>query len=137
VIPLVEKGVIDGSRVVVHPGKIVTGFVMGSKKLYDFVHDNPSVVFFDIAYVNDTNVIRKNPLVIVINSTIEIDMTGQICADSIPRYIYSGVGGQMDFIRRASLSENGKPIIAMSSITTNGESKIVAILKQGAGIVTT
>lgn len=137
VIPLVEKGVIDGSRKVVHPGKIVTGFVMGSKKLYDFVHDNPSVVFLDIAYVNDTNVIRRNPHVVAINSAIEIDMTGQICADSIGRHIYSGVGGQMDFIRGASLSENGKPIIAMPSITANGESKIVATLKQGAGIVTT
>ncbi|MFN4766572.1 MAG: acetyl-CoA hydrolase/transferase family protein [Ignavibacteria bacterium] len=137
VIPLVEKGVIDGSKKVVHPGKIVTGFVMGSKKLYDFVNDNPSVVFLDIAYVNDTNVIRRNPHVVAINSAIEIDITGQICADSIGRHIYSGVGGQMDFIRGASLSENGKPIIAMPSITANGESKIVTTLKQGAGIVTT
>jgi len=119
------------------PVQIVTGFVMGSKKLYDFVHDNPSVVFLDIAYVNDTNVIRRNPHVVAKNSAIEIDMTGHICADSIGRHIYSGVGGQMDFIRGASLSENGKPIIAMPSFTANGESKIVATLKQGAGIVTT
>lgn len=137
VIPLVEKGVIDGSKKVVHPGKIVTGFVMGSKKLYDFVNDNPSVVFLDIAYVNDTNVIRRNPRVVAINSAIEIDLTGQICADSIGRHIFSGVGGQMDFIRGASLSEHGKPIIAMPSTTAKGESKIVATLKEGAGIVTT
>ena len=137
VIPLVEKGVIDGSKKVVHPGKIVTGFVMGSRKLYEFVHDNPSVVFLDIAYVNDTNVIRRNPKVTAINSAIEIDLTGQICADSIGKKIYSGVGGQMDFIRGASLSEGGKPIIAIQSTTSSGESKIVSTLKPGSGVVTT
>ncbi|MGA1250311.1 MAG: acetyl-CoA hydrolase/transferase family protein, partial [Candidatus Kapaibacteriota bacterium] len=137
VIPLVEKGVIDGSKKVVHPGKIVTGFVMGSRKLYEFVHDNPSVVFLDIAYVNDTNVIRRNPKVTAINSAIEIDLTGQICADSIGKKIYSGVGGQIDFIRGASLSEGGKPIIAIQSTTSSGESKIVSTLKPGSGVVTT
>ena len=137
VIPLVEKGVIDGSKKIVHPGKIVTGFVMGSKKLYEFVHDNPSVVFLDIAYVNDTNVIRRNPKVTAINSAIEIDLTGQICADSIGKKMYSGVGGQMDFIRGASLSEGGKPIIAIQSTTSSGESKIVSTLKPGSGVVTT
>jgi 4-hydroxybutyrate CoA-transferase len=137
IIPLVEKGVIDGSLKKVHPGKIVTGFVMGSKKLYDFVDDNPAIVFLDIAYINDTDVIRRNPKVTAINSAIEIDLTGQICADSIGSSIYSGVGGQMDFIRGASLSEGGKPIIALPSITHTGESKIVNMLKPGAGVVTT
>lgn len=137
VIPLVEKGVIDGSKKIVHPGKIVTGFVMGSKKLYDFVDNNPSVVFLDIAYVNDTNVIRRNPKVTAINSAIEIDLTGQICADSIGKRIYSGVGGQMDFMRGATLSEGGKPIIALPSITSSGKSKIVATLELGSGVVTT
>jgi acyl-CoA hydrolase len=137
IIPLVEKGVIDGSMKAVHPGKIVTGFVMGSQKLYDFVHDNPQVAFLDIAYINDTNVIRRNPKVTAINSAIEIDLTGQICADSIGSSIYSGVGGQMDFIRGASLSKGGKPIIALPSVTNTGESKIVHLLKPGAGVVTT
>jgi acyl-CoA hydrolase len=136
-IPLIEKGVIDGSMKKVHPGKIVTGFVMGSKKLYDFVDDNPAIVFLDIAYINDTNVIRRNPKVTAINSAIEIDLTGQICADSIGRSIYSGVGGQMDFMRGASLSDGGKPIIALPSVTASGESKIVSMLKPGAGVVTT
>jgi acyl-CoA hydrolase len=136
-IPLIEKGVIDGSMKRVHPGKIVTGFVMGTKKLYDFVDDNPAIVFLDIAYINDTNVIRRNPKVTAINSAIEIDLTGQICADSIGTSIYSGVGGQMDFMRGASLSDGGKPIIALPSVTASGESKIVGMLKPGAGVVTT
>ena len=136
-IPLIEKGVIDGSMKKVHPGKIVTGFVMGSKTLYDFVDDNPAIVFLDIAYINDTNIIRRNPKVTAINSAIEIDLTGQICADSIGTSIYSGVGGQMDFMRGASLSHGGKPIIALPSVTGSGESKIVSILKPGAGVVTT
>ena len=136
-IPLIEKGVIDGSMKKVHPGKIVTGFVMGSKTLYDFVDDNPAIVFLDIAYINDTNVIRRNPKVTAINSAIEIDLSGQICADSIGTSIYSGVGGQMDFMRGASLSHGGKPIIALPSVTGSGESKIVSILKPGAGVVTT
>lgn len=136
-IPLIEKGVINGSMKKVHPGKIVTGFVMGSKKLYDFVDDNPAIVFLDIAYINDTNVIRRNPKVSAINSAIEIDLSGQICADSIGTSIYSGVGGQMDFMRGASLSDGGKPIIALPSVTASGESKIVSILKPGAGVVTT
>jgi acyl-CoA hydrolase len=137
VIPLVEAGVITGRRKVKHPGKIVAGFVMGTKRLYDFVDDNPQVLMLDIAYVNDTSVIRRNPKVTAINSAIEIDLTGQICADSIGTRQYSGVGGQMDFIRGASLSEDGKPIIALPSVTAHGESKIVPYLKQGAGVVTT
>ena len=138
VIPLVEKGVINNSLKEVYKGKIVTGFVLGDQKLYDFVNDNPYVNFLDIAYVNDTKTIRKNPKVVAINSAIEIDLTGQVCADSIGTKIYSGVGGQMDFIRGAALSEGGKSIIAMPSTARSGEmSRISAILKRGAGVVTT
>ncbi len=137
VIPLVEKGVITGRKKRIHPGKIVAGFVNGSRKLYDFVHDNPMVAMLDISYVNRTDVIRKNPKVTAINSAIELDLTGQICADSIGEKHFSGVGGQMDFIRGASLSEGGKPIIALPSVTSRGESRIVPILKPGAGVVTT
>ena len=110
---------------------------MGTKKLYDFVDDNPQVLMLDIGYVNDTAVIRRNPKVTAVNSAIEVDLTGQVCADSIGMRQYSGVGGQMDFIRGASLSEGGKPIIALPSQTKRGESKIVPFLKQGAGITST
>lgn len=137
VINLVEKGIINGRKKKIHPGKIVSGFVMGSQKLYDFIDDNPAVAMLDIAYVNDTAVIRRNPKVTAINSAIEIDLTGQVCADSIGTYHFSGVGGQMDFIRGASLSAGGKPIIALPSITKKGISRIVPYLKQGAGVVTT
>ncbi len=136
-LPLIESGVVNNSKKIKHRGKTVTGFAMGSKKLYDFVNDNPSVLFLDIGYVNDVDVIRKNPKVTAINSAIEIDLTGQVCSDSIGYKMYSGVGGQMDFIRGASLSENGKPIIAMKSTTSKGESKIVPMLRSGAGVVTT
>lgn len=137
VIPLVEAGVIDNSKKKVHPGKLISGFAVGSRKLYDFIDDNPFVNMLDIAYVNDVSVIRKNPKAVSINSAIEVDITGQVCADSIGTRFYSGVGGQMDFIRGASLSEGGKPIIALPSQTNKGESKIVAMLKPGAGVVTT
>tara|TARA_R110002124_G_scaffold222942_2_gene388320 strand:- start:158 stop:1423 length:1266 start_codon:yes stop_codon:yes gene_type:complete len=137
VMELIDKGIINGKMKKTHPGKIVSGFVMGSRKLYDFLDDNPMVAMLDIAYVNDTAVIRRNPKVIAINSAIEIDITGQVCADSIGKYHYSGVGGQMDFIRGASLSEGGKPIIAIPSTTNNGISRIVPLLKEGAGVVTT
>lgn len=136
-IDLVESGVVNGRKKAKHPGKIVSGFVMGTKRLYDFVDDNPQVLMLDIGYVNDTSVIRRNPKVTAINSAIEVDLTGQVCADSIGRRHYSGVGGQMDFIRGASLSEGGKPIIALPSSTSRGESKIVPFLKEGAGVVTT
>lgn len=136
-LPLIECGAVNNSLKAKHRGKTVTGFVLGSRKLYDFVNNNPSVLFLDIAYVNDTDVIRKNPKVTAINSALEIDLSGQVCADSIGYKIYSGVGGQMDFIRGASLSKEGKPIIAMKSITSKGESKIVPMLKPGAGVVTT
>ena len=136
-IDLVESGVVNGSKKAKHPGKIVAGFVMGTQRLYDFVNDNPQVLMLDIAYVNDTAVIRRNPKATAINSAIEVDLTGQVCADSIGTRLYSGVGGQMDFIRGASLSEGGKPIIALHSVTARGESKIVPFLKQGAGVVST
>jgi len=136
-IDLVEKGVVTGEDKRVHPGKIVAGFVMGNRRLYDFIDDNPLIAMLDIAYVNDTAVIRRNPKVTSINSAIEIDLTGQVCADSIGMMQYSGVGGQMDFIRGASLSEGGKPIIALPSTTAKGISRIVPFLKQGAGVVTT
>lgn len=137
IIPLVEQGVINGKFKKKHPYKIVSGFAMGSRRLYDFMDDNPEVVMLDIGYVNDTAVIRQNPRVTAINSAVEIDLTGQICADSIGSKMYSGVGGQMDFIRGASLSSGGKPIIAMASTTRKGISKIQPILKEGAGVVTT
>jgi acyl-CoA hydrolase len=137
VIPLVESGVINNSQKVIMPGILVTGFLVGSRKLYDFVDDNPAVALRDIDFVNDTSVIRKNQKVAAINSALEIDITGQVCADSIGTFQFSGVGGQMDFIRGASLSVGGKPIIAMPSVTQRGESKIVPFLKSGAGVTTT
>ncbi|KAA9041118.1 acetyl-CoA hydrolase/transferase family protein [Ginsengibacter hankyongi] len=137
VIPLIEKGIIDNSRKKINMGKTVTGFMAGTRRLYDFVDDNPAIRVMDISYVNDTSIIRKNPRATAINSAIEIDLTGQVCADSFGTYQYSGIGGQMDFIRGASLSEGGKPIIAMPSITSKGVSRIVPFLKEGAGVVTT
>jgi 4-hydroxybutyrate CoA-transferase len=137
ILPLVKSGVINGNLKLKHPGMIVASFVVGTKELYNFIDDNPMVKMLDFAYVNNADVIRKNPRVTAINSAIEIDLTGQVCADSIGSKMYSGVGGQMDFMRGASLSENGKPIIAMTSTTKNGESKISSILKPGAGVVTT
>ncbi len=137
VLPLVEKGVITNQHKKRCRGKIVTGFMLGSRKLYDFAHDNPEVLVMNIDYTNDTAVIRTNPKVAAINSAIEVDITGQVCSDSIGTYHYSGVGGQVDFIRGAALSEGGKPIIALSSTTSKGDSKIVSFLKKGAGVVTT
>lgn len=136
-VDLVHRGVVTGEHKRVHPGKIVAGFAIGTQKLYDFVDDNPLVAMLDIAYVNDVEVIRRNPRVTAINSAIEVDLTGQVCADSIGTRQFSGVGGQMDFIRGASLSEGGKPIIALPSTTKKGESRIVSMLKPGAGVVTT
>jgi acyl-CoA hydrolase len=115
----------------------VTCFAAGSQKLYDFIDDNPVVHFKESAYTNDSAIIRQNPKVTAINSAIEIDLTGQVCADTIGKYHFSGVGGQMDFIRCASLSEGGKAIFAMPSITNKGISKIVPTLKEGAGVTTT
>jgi acyl-CoA hydrolase len=137
VIDLVERGVVSGSAKRTHPGKIVASFLLGTRRLYDFVDDNPQVALVDVAYVNDTAVIRRNPKVTAINSALEIDLTGQVAADSIGTRQYSGVGGQMDFIRGASLSPGGKPIIALPSVTSNGAPRIVPLLQPGAGVVTT
>jgi len=137
VIPLLENGNIDNSRKKLNSGKSVTAFLTGTRKLYDFVDDNPGIRVMDIGYVNDTSIIRQNPGVTAINSAIEIDLTGQVCSDSIGTYQYSGIGGQMDFIHGASLSEGGKPIIALPSQTNKGISRIVPFLKEGAGVVTT
>jgi len=137
ILPLIESGVINGSKKSKHAHAIVGTFAVGTKKLYDFMDDNPMVKMLDVSYVNRVDVIRKNPKVIAINSAIEIDLSGQVCADSIGQKMYSGVGGQMDFIRGASLSEGGKPIIALLSTTSDGRSKIVPTLQPGAGVVTT
>jgi acyl-CoA hydrolase len=137
VIPLIQQGFINNSRKKLNIGRSVTGFMAGTRKLYDFVDDNPQIRVMDIGYVNDTSIIRQNPKATAINSAIEIDLTGQVCADSIGTYQYSGIGGQMDFIRGASLSEGGKPIIALPSTTSKGLSRVVPFLKEGAGVVTT
>ncbi len=137
VLPLIDKGIITNAYKKNHRGKIITSFVVGTRKLYDYVDDNAMVGFLDIDYVNDTKVIRQNPKAVSINSAIEIDITGQVCSDSIGTYQFSGVGGQIDFMRGASLSPGGKPVIAIESRTGKGKSKIVPTLKTGAGVVTT
>ena len=138
VLPLVESGVINNSRKRKHRGKIVTTFAMGSQKLYDFVNDNPLVAFLDVEYTNDTAVIRQNKQVMAINSALQIDLSGQVCADSMGTKIYSGVGGQMDFVRGASLSEGGRSVIALPATACGGKiSRISSMLNPGAGVVTT
>ena len=136
-VDLMEKGVVTNRYKKIHPGKTVTAFALGSRKLYDYVDDNPAVAFLDVDYVNEAAVIRRNKRVVAINSAIEIDITGQVCADSIGTYHYSGVGGQMDFMRGAALSEGGKPILALTSRTAKGIPRIVPMLKPVAGVVTT
>lgn len=137
IIDLFEKDIINNKKKKIHPNKLVTSFALGTNKLYNYINDNPAINFLDIDYVNDPHVIRRNPKVIAINSAVELDLTGQICADSIGWYQYSGIGGQMDFMRGAALSEGGKPIIAITSRTHKGVSRIVPYLQQGAGVVTT
>jgi acyl-CoA hydrolase len=138
VIPLIEGGVITNRLKKVHPYRTVTSFVNGSKKLYDFVHENLGVEFHPADRTNDTSLIRKNDRVVAVNSAIEIDLTGQVCADSMGHAIFSGIGGQMDFIRGAALSNGGKPIIALPSTAAKGKvSRITPALKLGAGVVTT
>lgn len=137
VIDLIENDVINCNYKGTLRGRALATFLIGSKRLYDFVDDNPFIEMKESSMVNDTARIRKNPRMVSINSAIEVDLTGQVCADSIGSTMYSGVGGQMDFIRGASLSEGGKAIIALPSITKRGESRIVPYLKQGAGVVTT
>jgi acyl-CoA hydrolase len=138
VVDLVAAGAVTNRFKKVHPGRIVTSFVNGTARLFDFVHDNPLVEFHPCDRTNDTSLIRKNDNVVAINSAIQLDMTGQVCADSIGHRVYSGIGGQMDFIRGAALSEGGKPIIALPSTAKAGTvSRIVLELAAGAGVVTT
>ncbi|HDR51447.1 MAG TPA: acetyl-CoA hydrolase/transferase family protein [Mariniphaga anaerophila] len=137
ILPLVDKGVVNGKNKKIDKGKMVATFLMGSKHLYDFIDDNPGVAMLDVRYTNRVNVIAKNPKVTAINSALQIDITGQVCADSIGTKFYSGVGGQIDFLRGASLSKGGKPIIAIPSVTNKGISKIAPILTPGAGVVST
>lgn len=134
---LIRSGAVDNSLKKNHPGKTVSGFVIGSRALYDFIDDNPSVVQLDIEYVNRPANIARNPKVVAINSAVEVDLTGQVCADSVGPRIISGAGGQMDFIRGAALSEGGKPIIAITSRSAAGHPRIVPMLREGAGVVTT
>lgn len=136
-LPLVESGVVNGKEKQIDKGKIVASFLMGSQKVYDFIDDNPMVAMMDVAHTNGIHVIRKNKKVTAINSALSVDLTGQVCADSIGTTFYSGVGGQIDFIRGAGHSEGGKPIIAMPSVTGKGISKISPTLMEGAGVVTT
>ncbi|MBF6607746.1 MAG: acetyl-CoA hydrolase/transferase family protein [Flavobacterium sp.] len=137
VIDLIENGVINCKYKGTGKGRALATFLIGSQRLYDFVDDNPFIEMRESSFVNDTAIIRRNPRMVSINSAIEVDLTGQVCADSIGPRMYSGVGGQMDFIRGAALSDGGKAIIALPSVTKNGESRIVPFLKQGAGVVTT
>lgn len=138
VVDLVEAGVITGACKTIHPGKIVASFIMGSQRLYEFVHDNPVVEMMPAEYTNDTSIIRRNYRMVAINSAIQVDLTGQVCAESIGYRMYSGVGGQMDFIRGAALSEGGKAIIALSSTAGDGKySRVVPLLDAGAGVTTT
>jgi acyl-CoA hydrolase len=137
IIPLVEQGVIDNSQKTLHRGKIVASFIMGSRRLYDFVDNNPLVEFHPTEYVNDPFIIAQNDKMISINAAIEVDLTGQICSDSLGEMFYSGIGGQVDFTRGASRSRGGRPIIALPSTTEDGTiSRIVPQLKPGAGVVT-
>lgn len=136
VLPLIESGVIDGSRKKIDVGKHVATFLKGTQKLYDFVNQNPAVLMNDVAYTNNPMIIAQNPKVVALNSAIQIDLTGQVCADSIGTKMFSGSGGQLDFMLGAGASEGGIPIVAMPSITAKGVSKIVPTLADGAGVVT-
>jgi 4-hydroxybutyrate CoA-transferase len=141
VVELYEQGIITNERKTIHRGKIIAGFILGTQRLYDFVDNNPVVELHPTEYVNDPFVIAQNERMVAINSAIEVDLTGQVCADSIGTRLYSGVGGQLDFIRGAARSKGGKPIIALPSTVTTRDgrvlSRIVPTLKVGAGVVTT
>ncbi len=138
VVDLVEAGVVNGSRKERNRGKIVTAFLMGSKRLYEFVHDNPMVEMRPVDFTNDTHVIRTFERMVAINSAIEVDLSGQVAADSIGQRMYSGVGGQMDFVRGAGLATHGRSVIALPSTAAGGTtSRITSILQPGAGVVTT
>jgi 4-hydroxybutyrate CoA-transferase len=137
VVDLVEAGAVTGDRKRLHRGKIVAGFVLGTRRLFDFIHDNPMFEFHPTAYVNDPFVIAQNDNMVAINSAIQVDLTGQVCSDSIGTRPYSGVGGQVDFVRGAARSKGGRPIIALPSTAKNGTiSRIVPVLDPGAGVVT-
>ncbi len=137
VIPLIEKGVINGARKTLHPGKAIVGFVLGTRQLFEFLRDNPFFEFHPTRYTNDPFVIAQNDRMVAINSALQIDVTGQVCADSIGTRPYSGVGGQPDFIRGAARSHGGKPIIALPSTARHGTiSRIAPVLDPGAGVVT-
>lgn len=137
IVELVQEGIINGEQKTIHHGKIIAGFALGTKKSYDFIDNNPIIEFHPQEYVNDPFIIAQNKKMIAINSAIEIDLTGQVCSDSIGTKFYSGIGGQVDFIRGAAHSEGGKPIIALPSTTKDGKiSRIVPTLKPGAGVVT-
>ena len=137
IVDLVAKDIVNNKYKGTHLNRTITSFAFGTKKLYDFIDDNPAFAFMDVEHVNYPINIMKNKKVVAINSAIEIDLTGQVCADSIGTYQFSGIGGQMDFMRGAALSEGGKPIIAISSRTKKGVPRIVPFLKPGAGVVTT
>jgi len=137
VIPLIEAGIITGERKTLHRGKVVAGFVLGTKKLFEFVHENPIFEFHPTSYTNDPFVIAQNEKMVAINSAIQVDLTGQVCADSIGTKPYSGFGGQTDFVRGAARSKGGKPIIALPSTCKDGKvSRIAPMLDPGAGVVT-
>ena len=137
VLPLLEKGIIDNSEKKVMPGKSVASLALGSKRLYDYMDGNPDIIFKDVAWTNNPFIIAQNPKVISINSCLEIDLTGQICADSIGTKIFSGIGGQHDFVYGSQLSEGGLSFLAMLSKTAKGVNKIKPVLTEGAGVVTT
>ena len=137
ILELVERGIITGANKALDKYKMVSTFVMGSQKTYDFLHNNPRVLMKDVAYTNDPFIIAQQPKMVSINSALQVDITGQVCADSLGTKFYSGVGGQIDFIYGASRSKGGKAIIAMPSITAKGISKIAPTLTEGAGVVTT
>ncbi|MDR7455551.1 MAG: acetyl-CoA hydrolase/transferase C-terminal domain-containing protein, partial [Armatimonadota bacterium] len=138
IIDLIERGVLTGERKTLHPGKVVAGFMLGTQRLYDFVHDNPIIELHPTSYTNDPFVIARNARMVAINSAIEVDLTGQVCADSIGSRFYSGVGGQLDFIYGASRAEGGVPIIALPATALDGTaSRIVPVLRPGAGVTTT
>ncbi|MCB0287293.1 MAG: acetyl-CoA hydrolase/transferase family protein [Calditrichaeota bacterium] len=138
VVDLIEAGIINGAKKTLHPGKVIAGFILGSKRLYDYVDNNPIIELHPTDYVNDPFIIAQNDNMISINSAIEVDLTGQVAADSIGTRFYSGVGGQLDFVRGASRSKGGKPFIALPSTAKNGAlSRIVPMLKPGSGVTTT
>lgn len=136
-LPLIQNGSVNNSQKRFHQGKTVSSFITGSQKVFDFIHDNPSIINLDVAYVNNPTIIARNAKVTAINSAVEIDLTGQVCADSVGSRLISGVGGQVDFIRGAALSEGGKPIIALTARTKMGRPRLVPTLQAGAGVVTT